>query len=210
MSNTFTKPSDLIAGTTARSADINDRVDSTETGFDNVEVITNRSIKLPVGTSGDQLISESASNRALKEIGFDANGALTLINSAFQYKGNWATSTAYIKNDVVRDNGTKNLYAVLSDHTSGTLSSDISSSKLSLAINVADVETAKTASETARDLAQDWAEKTNGVVTGSSYSAKHWATTGTVATVSAAIANVNLTAGSIANVNTTAGSIACS
>ena len=41
MSNTFTKPSDLIAGTTARSADINDRVDSTETGFDNVEVITN-------------------------------------------------------------------------------------------------------------------------------------------------------------------------
>ena len=195
--------------------DINNRIDATETGFDNVEVITNRTIKLPVGTSGDQLISESAPNRALKEIGFNAAGALTLISSAFQYKGNWATSTAYIKNDVVRDSGTKNLYAVLLDHTSGTLSSDISSSKLSLAINVADVETAKTAaetaetnSETARDLAQDWAEKTNGVVTGSSYSAKHWATTGTVATVSAAIANVNLTAGSIANVNTTAGSIA--
>jgi len=89
MSATFTKPSDLISGTTARAEDINNRIDATETGFDNVEVITNRTIKLPVGTSGDQLISESASNRALKEIGFNAVGALTLISSAFQYKGNW-------------------------------------------------------------------------------------------------------------------------
>jgi len=66
-------------------------------------------------------------------------------------------------------------------------------------------ETAETNAETARDLAQDWAEKTDGVVTGSSYSAKHWATTGTVATVSSAIANVNTVAGSITNVNTVAG-----
>tara|TARA_R100001369_G_scaffold86462_1_gene120994 strand:- start:290 stop:1375 length:1086 start_codon:yes stop_codon:yes gene_type:complete len=205
MSATFTKPSDLISGTTARAQDINNRVDGIETGFDNVEVITNRSIKLPAGTNGDQLISESAANRANKEVGFNAAGALTLINSAFQWKGNWATNTAFIKNDTVRDNSTKNIYAVVVDHTSGTLSSDISASKLQLVINVADVETAKTAAETARDLAQDWAEKTNGVVTGSSYSAKHWATTGTVATVSSAIANVNTVAGSISNVNTVAG-----
>ena len=66
-------------------------------------------------------------------------------------------------------------------------------------------ETAETNAETARDLAQDWAEKTDGVVTGSSYSAKHWATTGTVATVSSAITNVNTVAGSITNVNTVAG-----
>ena len=66
-------------------------------------------------------------------------------------------------------------------------------------------ETAETNSETARDLAQDWAEKTDGVVTGSSYSAKHWATTGTVATVSAAITNVNTVAGIEADVTTVAG-----
>tara|TARA_R110000737_G_scaffold141118_1_gene171909 strand:+ start:2294 stop:2521 length:228 start_codon:yes stop_codon:yes gene_type:complete len=36
MSNTYTKPSDLVAGTTARASDINDRAGATETGFDNV------------------------------------------------------------------------------------------------------------------------------------------------------------------------------
>ena len=154
MSNTFTKPSDLIAGTTARAADINLRVDATETGFDNVEVVTNRSIKLPVGTSGDQVLSESAPNRALKEIGFDASGDLVLISSAFQWKGDWATSTAYIKNDMVRDSSTKNIYTVQADHTSGALATDISSAKLSLAINVADVETAKTAAQTAQTAAE--------------------------------------------------------
>ena len=154
MSNTFTKPSDLIAGTTARAADINLRVDATETGFDNVEVVTNRSIKLPVGTSGDQVLSESAPNRALKEIGFDASGDLVLISSAFQWKGDWATSTAYIKNDMVRDSSTKNIYTVQADHTSGVLATDISSAKLSLAINVVDVETAKTAAQTAQTAAE--------------------------------------------------------
>ena len=154
MSNTFTKPSNLIAGTTARAADINLRVDSTETGFDNVEAITNRSVKLPVGTSGDQVLSESAPNRALKEIGFDANGDLVLIGSAFQWKGDWATSTAYGKNDVVRDSSTKNIYAVTVDHTSGVLATDISAAKLSLAINVVDVETAKAAAQTAQAAAE--------------------------------------------------------
>ena len=154
MSNTYTKPSDLVSGTTARASDINDRASATETGFDNVQVITHRAIKLPVGTSGDQFISESSSNRANKEVGFNASGVLTLISSAFQWKGNWATSTAYIKNDTVRDNSTKNIYAVLVDHTSGTLSSDISASKLALAINVADVETAKSAAQTAQAAAE--------------------------------------------------------
>ena len=58
MSATFTKPSDLISGTTARAEDINNRIHATETGFDNVEAITTRSIKLPAGTSGDQVLAE--------------------------------------------------------------------------------------------------------------------------------------------------------
>jgi len=154
MSNTFTKPSDLIAGTTARSEDINNRVDASETGFDNVEAITNRAIKLPVGTAGDQLISESGPNRANKEIGFDASGNLVLISSAFQWKGDWLTSTAYIKNDIVRDSSTKNLYSVVVDHTSGVLATDVTAVKMSMAVNVVDVETAKTAAQTAQTAAE--------------------------------------------------------
>jgi len=207
MSNTYTKPSNLIAGTTARAEDINNRAGAAETGFDNVEAITNRTIKLPVGTAGDQLISESGPNRASKEIGFDASGNLVLIGSAFQWKGDWATSTAYIKNDIVRDSSTKNLYAVVVDHTSGVLATDVTAVKMSMAINVVDVETAKTAAQTAQALSEDWAEKTTGAVTGTSYSSKHWATTGTVQTVSTNIADINTTADNIASVNTVATNI---
>jgi len=207
MSNTYTKPSNLIAGTTARAEDINNRAGAAETGFDNVEAITNRTIKLPVGTAGDQLIAESGPNRANKEIGFDASGNLVLIGSAFQWKGDWATSTAYIKNDIVRDSSTKNLYAVVVDHTSGVLATDVTAVKMSMAVNVVDVETAKTAAQTAQALSEDWAEKTTGAVTGTSYSSKHWATTGTVQTVSTNIADINTTADNIASVNTVATNI---
>ena len=109
MSNFFTKPSDLVAGTTARANDINDRVDATETGFDNAELLTTRSIKLPVGTTADQLISESATNRATKTVGFDSSGDLVLY-SPYNWQGDWTTTTAYALHDTVRDASTKNLY----------------------------------------------------------------------------------------------------
>ena len=83
---------------------------------------------------------------------------------------------------------------------------DISSSDY--ATFVTDCQAAQTAAETAQALSQDWAEKTSGAVTGTSYSAKHWATTGTVQIVSTNIADINTTADDIASVNTTATSIA--
>jgi hypothetical protein len=76
-------------------------------------------------------------------------------------------------------------------------------------------EAAKQAAEAARDNAlgyandaQDWAEKTSGPVTGTSYSAKYWATSTPVTTVATNISDVQTVATDIANVNTTAGDIA--
>jgi hypothetical protein len=168
-----------------------------------------------VSDAGGVEITDTVAERSNKVLAYDNAGDLSVANELGEWKGNWATSTAFSTRDLVLDAATNNVYICLVSHTSGTLSSDVAASKWALVINAAAVAasaaTATTkASEasTSASTAQDWAEKTDGVVTGSSYSAKHWATTGTVATVSAAITNVNLTAGSIANVNTTAGSIA--
>ena len=178
---------------------------------------SDRTIKFSttVSDAGGVEITDTVAERSNKVLAYDNAGDLSVANELGEWKGNWATSTAFAARDLVLDTATNNVYICLVGHTSGTLSTDVTASKWALVINAAAVATSAAtattkASEasTSASTAQDWAEKTDGVVTGSSYSAKHWATTGTVATVSAAIANVNLTAGSIANVNTTAGSIA--
>lgn len=70
------------------------------------------------------------------------------------------------------------------------------------------VEAAKSAAQAASSnasgfstLAQDWAEKTTGPVTGTSYSSKYWATSTPVTTVSTNIADVTTVAGQISPTN---------
>jgi len=205
MSNFFTTPADLMAGTTARAVDINDRLSAVEAAFDNVELATTRALKLPAGTTTDQLIAETAANRAFRTIGFDTSGDVTLY-SPYNWKADWGSGVEYFLHDTVRDSATKNLYFCIEGHTSGIFAND--SSKWSLAINVEDVETAKTAAEDARDLAKDWANKELTTVDGTSYSAKHWATHPDVVTVSTDIADVRIVAADITNVNLVGADIA--
>jgi hypothetical protein len=86
-------------------------------------------------------------------VGFDTSGDLVLY-APYNWQGDWATTTAYALHDTVRDASTKNLYFCMVVHTSGTFATDLAASKWSLAINVADVETAKTAAETAETNAE--------------------------------------------------------
>lgn len=44
-----------------------------------------------------------------------------LLNTGLRWRGNWATTTAYIKDDVVRDQVTTSTYIATQDHTSGAL-----------------------------------------------------------------------------------------
>lgn len=46
------------------------------------------------------------------------------------FKGDWATSTAYVSHDLVKENGT--VYIVLADHTSDVFADDLASNKLAI------------------------------------------------------------------------------
>lgn len=161
-------------GTTIEAADVDGKFDAVQAGFDSVETDTNRSLKLP--DEGDsKALTETALQRRNKVVGFDKDGKLVL-TGGFTYRGDWTTATEYFVNDVFRDPATKNLYVAKKKHTSDTIANDLSASNIELAISVADVETAKTAAQAARDKAKKWAEEVEDteVETGK-YSALHHA-----------------------------------
>ena len=83
-----------------------------------------------------------------------------------------------------------------------------SASAAAAATSEANAATSEANALASKNLAQDWAIKTNGTVDGTNYSAKYWATQADVGTVATNIANINTTAAAIANVNLTGGSIA--
>jgi hypothetical protein len=130
----------------------------------------------------------------------------------FRQKGAHTTSTAYEQLDVVTyNNGT---YICDEAHTSSTAAPDgtkfttiLDGTALSTATTSASTSattattqattatTQATAASASATLASEWAEKTSGYVTGTSYSAKYWATQADVATVATNIADISTVAG---------------
>ncbi len=84
MSNSFyslTNP--LIAGSVAKSNDVNNQLSGIEVGFDGVEAALVRAIKLPTSETADQTIVETPGERQGFLIGFDETGALAVTNKFF-------------------------------------------------------------------------------------------------------------------------------
>ncbi len=138
---------------TVRAGDVNAALDLVTSGLTAVAADTLRAIKFPVGTAVDQVITQTAGQRASRLLAFDASGNITSISGVFSYRGDWATATAYVARDAFRDPTSKNIYFVASDHTSGVLATDISAGRDVLAINVADVDAARVLAQTAASSA---------------------------------------------------------
>jgi len=74
---------------------------------------------------------------------FDTNG-IFLASGFYDWKGNWTTSTAYVTGDTFVVSSTKNLYVTLTTHTSSSIASDLSATKIALVIDVSAVATSET------------------------------------------------------------------
>jgi hypothetical protein len=128
---------------TARAEDVNRALDELTTGLGVLDTDVNRALKLPAGTT-DQTLALTAGQRANLTLGFDGAGNVLAFPTG-RFRGDWSTGQLYFRNEVLRDSITKDIYAVLVQHTSGVLASDIATARLQLMVNVVDVETAKNA-----------------------------------------------------------------
>jgi len=117
----------------------------------------------------------SASERAGKNLAFDANGNPEAGEDIGTFRGNWAASTTYYKRDIVKDASNDNIYRVNTEHTSsGTtpISGNADAAKFDLII---DAEAAFNYASDAEKLAINPEDSqftlSDGVTTG--YSALH-------------------------------------
>jgi hypothetical protein len=173
----YTRQGSYTKGTLARGDVVKSDYDALVTAWDLGETNIKRALKLPEeGTpQTDWKITENATNRSGKVLGFDSSGDLELQTGVGNWEGTWATSYAYSLRDVVVDGAagasTDNLYICIVAHTSGTWSTDLAAAKWELMVNVSE--------------ARDWARKTDGIVDSTDYSSKAWAVGGTDVTSTA-------------------------
>ena len=173
----YTRQGSYTKGTLARGDVVKSDYDALVTAWDLGETNIKRALKLPEEGSPqtDWKITENATNRAGKVIGFDSSGDMELQTGVGNWEGTWATSYAYSLRDVVVDGAagasTDNLYICIVAHTSGTWATDLAAAKWELMVNVSE--------------ARDWARKTDGIVDSTDYSSKAWAVGGTDVTSTA-------------------------
>ena len=100
-------------------------LDKVQMQIQEIQEEVDRSIKISrTNTMTSTSFTENATNRASKVLSFDSSGELAVTNEIGNFKGNWATSTAFVLRDIVIQNSTsdgttyKNVYICTTAHTS--------------------------------------------------------------------------------------------
>jgi len=115
--------------------------------------VANRSIRFGQWVTGLPLneITDNATDRANKVVGFDSTGQPIATTEIGTNKGNWAASTAYVTRDIVKDTGNNNIYLANTSHTSSgslPISSNTDTAKWDLLVDASSATTSQTAAAT--------------------------------------------------------------
>jgi hypothetical protein len=138
-----------------------------------------------VSDAGGVEITDTVAERSNKVLAYDNAGDLSVANELGEWKGNWATSTAFSTRDLVLDAATNNVYICLVSHTSGTLSSDVAASKWALVINATAVAASAATATTKASEAAASATTATTQATNSANSATAAASSASTATTQA-------------------------
>ena len=125
---------------------INDALDKSVILHQQQQDELDRSIKFSLTyVIGSLEITENASNRANKVLGFDNLGEFEVLKELGTYRGNWAASTSYAVRDLVKDTSTNNIFFCNTAHTSSgsqPLTTNTNSANWDLIVDAASATTA--------------------------------------------------------------------
>jgi hypothetical protein len=147
----FTTGGDFFANT------LNDEMDSQTILVQQVAETAERSIKAPVtDPTSINMVLPNNTTRANKFLSFNASGNPQTIYAIGTYRGNWATGTAYVLQDVVKDTSNNNIYVCITAHTStGTqpISSNADVAKWGLIVDAASATSSASAASSSASAA---------------------------------------------------------
>lgn len=175
-SRAIERTTDFVTGGDLFANTLNEEIDSQTIFVQQVAETAERSIKAPVtDPTNINMTLPSQTSRAGKTLAFDSSGNPVVGEDIGNWRGDWATSTAYGVRDMVRDATNYNVYRCNTAHTStgsAPISTNADSAKWDIVVDAA-------AAGASAQLAEDWAAKTNGIVDSTDYSSKAWSIGGT-------------------------------
>jgi len=173
------RTTDFVTGGDLFANTLNQELDALTIYSQQVDEKAERGLKAPVTDPTDIAMTLPAkASRAGKTLAFDANGNPVVGEDIGNWRGNWAAGTSYTVRDLVKDGSNSNVYRCNTAHTStGTtpISSNTDIAKWDLVVDAAAADASADAAAASAALANDWATKTSGAVSGGEFSAKYHA-----------------------------------
>jgi hypothetical protein len=188
----FTTGGDFFANT------LNDEMDSQTILVQQVAETAERSIKAPVtDPTSINMVLPNNTTRANKFLSFNSSGNPQAIDAIGTYKGNWASGTAYVLQDVVKDTSNNNIYVCITAHTStGTqpISSNADVAKWGLIVDAASATSSASAAASSASAASSSASAASTSASNASTSASNASTSASTATTQASNASASASA----------------
>lgn len=133
-----------------------------------------RVISLAQTDTAVNLYLPTAAERASKVMGFDSTGNVIIAQELGQYRGNWASGTAYVLRDIIKDTSNANIYICVAAHTSTgsqPISSNANSASWALLVDAATASSASSSASASASAASSSASAASSSASSASSSA---------------------------------------
>jgi len=202
-SRTIQRTTDFVTAGDLSAASLNEQLDGEIIMIQQIAEENKRTLKAPVydleaAEDGGTLnmVLPTAANRAGNVLAFDSNGNPIATEEIGDYRGNWATSTAYALRDLIKDTSNNNIYRCKTAHTSTgsqPISSNADSAKWDLIVDAASASTSATAAAASASAASSSASAASSSASSASSSASSASTSASTATTQASNASTSAT-----------------
>jgi len=191
------RSTDFVTGGDFFANTLNTELDSETIFIQQIAETAERSIKAPVtDPTSISMTLPADTTRANKFLAFDSTGNPQTLNAVGTYKGNWATGTAYVLQDIVKDTSNSNIYICITAHTSTgsqPISSNADVAKWSLVVDAASASTSATNAATSASAASTSATNAAASASTASTQASNASTSASTASTQASNASTSAT-----------------